>query len=256
MTPFRTSSSLLLALGLAACAPDNYRLGGGAAFLRASGSVALQNDGGTLVLHDEHNDLRGSLDVGDTEPSPYLRFETNLGPQHIRIHGFGYDSNGSGVLAETFGDIPAGTAVTTSMEFFSASAAWSWDLFPGDTVRLAPGVQAAFASLDVSATATTPSVFEKVDTDVIVPMPYLEGAVALGPVTLVADAGVMAAKLGDANGRYWDAEALLRFQPGDDFELFAGWRYLLLDSHGLASDRDFDADIYLNGWFIGGGVRF
>lgn len=256
MTSLRTSALLLLALGLAACAPDNYRLGGGAAFLRASGSVALQNEGGSLVLHDEHNDLKGSLDVGSTEPSPYLRFEANQGPQQIRIHGFGYDSNGSGVLDGAFGNIPAGTAVTTSMEFFNASAAWSWDLFPGDDVRLAPGVQVAFASLDVSATAASPSRFEKVNTDVIVPMPYVEGSIALGPVTLVADAGVIAANLGDANGRYWDVEALARFKPGDDFELFAGWRYLLMDSHGIATARDFDADIYMNGWFIGGGVRF
>jgi hypothetical protein len=87
-------------------------------------------------------------------------------------------------------------------------------------------------------------------------MPFGEAECYLGPFTLGGNASVMSADLGDANGRYLDVEAIARWQASDDLEILAGYRYLVIDGFGRATDRDFDADIDLHGWFIGGGVRF
>jgi hypothetical protein len=98
--------------------------------------------------------------------------------------------------------------------------------------------------------------FETVDTDVLAPMPYLDGEIDLGKVSLAASASLMSADLGDANGRYWDVDALIKVQPGGQFELIAGMSYLLVDAHGRAGGRDFDTDFDVFGWFVGGGWSF
>lgn len=246
-------AALLLASG---CTPSAFRADAGAAFMRVNGDIGLQNSMGGLVLHDNMNDVRSDLQAGETKASPYLRFEADWGPHRAKLSGFGHNSSGDGTLSGDFGDIPAGTPVESDLDFIDVTGSWSYDLLPDDDVRLAPGVQIAFYSLDVSARATSISAFENVDTSVLAPMPYIDAGIDFGYVSLQANFGVIAADLGDADGRYWDAEALVRLQPSEDFEFIGGFRYLLIDAHGRASSRDFDADLDVYGWFLGGGVRF
>jgi hypothetical protein len=238
----------------AACAPHTYRADVGAMYLQANGKISLQDSGGSLVLFDNTNDVDTNLGLGDAQGSPYVRLQADWPRHRVRLHGFGIDNDGSGTLAGQFGDIAAGTPVTTSLRFFDVNAAWSYDLLDHEKLRLGVGAELAFYSLDIAARSASGR--EDVSTDTLVPMPYGDIEYRLDPVTLGANAGLMVADLGDAYGRYWDVEASARVDVTDSIDVMAGFRYILIDAYGTASERDFDADLYFNGWFFGGGVRF
>ncbi|MCR9244381.1 MAG: hypothetical protein NXI31_05070 [bacterium] len=248
-------TALMLSL-LTACAPNVFRVDAGAMFVEADGEIALQNPGGSLTLGNEQNRLADDLGLGDREASPYVRMTWERDLHRVRVHGFGFETEGSGTLAGDFGGIVAGSAVTTSMDFLSAGAAYSYQVFDNDWIQIGIGGQLTYNLLNVDTRAVIGSQADEVQTDVVVPMPFAEIEARLGDVTLGANAGVMSADLGDANGRYWDVEAMARWQINDTIQVLGGYRYILMDAFGTASSRDFDADVDLHGWFIGGGVRF
>ena len=245
---------LFLVATLAACTPQTFRADVGALFATTSGKIALQNAGGTLVLGNEQNDVDDQLGVGDTEVSPYVRVQWDHELHRVRAHGFGIDAEGSGTLAGDYGGIPAGSQVTTSMEFFNVAAAYDYEVWGDENFRLALGGQLGIYSLDIAARSASGR--ESVRTDLVIPMAFAEVEGFFGPVTLGANAALMAGNWRDADGRYLDAEGFARVQVVDEVDLIAGYRYLVLDANGTATSRDFDADITVQGWFIGGGIRF
>lgn len=248
---------LALLMPLVACAPSQVRGDIGGIMPQLRGTMALQNSAGSLQLGNEMNNVDSNLGVGDSEPAPYLRLEADWGRHRVRASGFGFSSSGTGTLGGDFGDLPAGSAVSSSMQFFNISTAWSYDLLGMPGIRLGPGVQLGFYSLDVTVNAASPSGSEKVATDVLVPQPFLDGEIDIGTIiALQANAGLMSANLGDANGRYWDVEALVTCKPAPGFELIAGYRYILLNASGTATGRDFDANLDIRGFLLGGGIRF
>jgi hypothetical protein len=235
-------SSLLLVSTLclfAACKGNAYRLNVGPMFAVANGDIALQNAAGTLSLGDNQNDIDSELGTGDTQAAPYARLEASNGKHRFRLHGFGMDANSSGQLLGDFGNIAAGSQVTTSTEFYAISANWGLEVLRGEKYRVAVGAQAGYYSLDVAARSQTSRE---------------EGL--FGPLTIGANAGIMGADLGDGSGRYWDMEGYLRLQATKNFDLMAGYRYLLLDAYGTATDRDFDADVDVQGVFLTAGIKF
>jgi len=223
-------------------------------FVSGDGVVALQNSGGTLVLANEQSDLDGDLGLGDMEASPYLRFDWERDSHHVRVDGFGLDVSGSGVLTGDYGNILANTPVNTSLEFLATTASYAYEVLGDRDYRIGLGGRLSYYGLDVSTNSGT--VEEKVETSVVVPMPYAEIEYFAGPVTLGANGSIMAADLNDADGRYIDAEAVIRWQASEEVEVLAGYRYVLLDAHGRATSRDFDADVDFAGFFLGGGIRF
>lgn len=246
---------LAVAVSLVACSSSTYRTDLGVIGSRHEGSIALQNASGTLVLHDEHNSLNADLGLSDVEASPYLRFQWDDGVHRVRTHGFGLESSGTGNLAGDFGDIVDGSQVTTSMQYMSIASGYSFALVNTYDYRIGIGAQLSFQMLDIAARSAT--LYEKVESDVIVPMPLVDGEFYIGDwLTVGANAGVMGSDLGDADGRYWDAEAWVRWNIQQNVQLTLGYRYLLMDAHGRASDRDFDADLELNGLWVTGGVTF
>lgn len=247
----------LIAVGmLAACAPQNFRADVGGAFVRMQGEIGLQNSGGSLTLASNMNDVKDQLGSGETDASPYMRLEADWGPSRVKVSGFGHNSAGTGTLVGQFGDLPGGTQVSTDFDFVNVTASWSYDLMPTSLFRIAPGLQLGYYSFDMITRAQALSAFESVDTDTFTPMPYLDCEVDLGYVSVGANAGVMGIDLRDGTGRYWDAEAYVRGTPMDNLEIIAGLRYLLFDSHGRATNRDFDSDVDIFGWFIAGGIKF
>ncbi|MBX3463959.1 MAG: hypothetical protein KF830_12375 [Planctomycetes bacterium] len=245
-------ASAVLAL-LAGCVGQTYRVEVGAMFAKARGDIALQNSSPTPPPL-EQNDLESNLGLGNTEVSPYVRIESDYERHRMRLHGFGIDASGSGTLAGAYGDLPAGTQVTTSLEFLGVGATWAWQLLREQHYRIAVGAALNYYSLDVAARSAGGR--EAVETSVLVPMPYAEVEGYLGPLVAGANAGVMSADLGDGKGRYLDIEAYLRWQATEQFDVLAGYRYVALDSYGRASSRDFDADVEIQGFFFGGGVKF
>jgi hypothetical protein len=243
-----------LLVPLAACAGTNYRGSVGPLFAVTNGEVALQNAGGTLALFDNQNDVDSELGLGDTEVAPYIRLQSDKERHRVRLHGFGFDANGGGTLAGDYGGIPAGSQVTTSTEFFAIAANYGYEIARSEHYRFAVGGQAGFYKLDIAARSTIGR--ESVSTDVLVPMPFAEFELLLGSVTIGANAAIMAADIRDASGRYWDMEGHVRWQATKEFDVMAGYRYILLDAYGTATSRDFDADVDVQGVFITAGIKF
>ncbi len=239
---------------LTACAGQKYRVDVGPFFARARGDVALQNAAGSLQLGQVQNDVESDLGLGETEPSPYLRGQWDRDRHRVRLHGFGIDSEGSGTLAGDYGGILAGSVVATEMEFLSIAANYGYELLRGRNHRVAVGGQLGFYSLDVEA-RSTPGL-ESVETSVLVPMPFAEVEALLGKFTLGTNLAWMTASLRDAKGIYIDLEAYARWSAAPDFDFFAGYRFVSLDAAGKATSRDFDADVDVQGFFVGAGIRF
>jgi hypothetical protein len=239
---------------LTACAGQKYRVDVGPFFARARGDVALQDAGGSLQLGQVQNDLDGNLGLGETEPSPYLRGQWERDRHRVRLHGFGIDSEGAGTLAGNYGGILGNSQVTSELTFLSIAANYGYEVLRGPRHRVAVGGQIGFYSLDVEA-RSTPG-FESVETDALVPMPFAEAEALLGKFTLGANFAWMSASLGDASGIYLDAEAYARWSAAPDFDFFAGYRFVSLDAAGKATSRDFDADVDVQGFFFGAGIRF
>lgn len=251
--PMNKLSSLLLVLlpCFVACAGSAYRVDVGPFFAKARGDVALQSAAGGSYAP---NELDRDLGLGDTETSPYVRVQMDKDKHRVRLHGFAVDSDGSGTLTNDYGGIVAGSQVTTAMEFFSIASNWGYQIARGEHYRLAIGAQAGYYSLDVAARSSAGR--EEVQTDVLVPMPFAEIEGLFGSFTIGANGAVMVADLGDAGGRYLDVEGYVRWSLAKDFDIFGGYRYLVLDCYGQASSRDFDADVDIHGYFFGAGIRF
>ena len=250
----RHSLPLVGVTALAACTPGFFRADAGAIYSQVKGSVGLQNSGGTLVIGNNMADLQDDLGVGDEQASPYVRLEADWGNHRVKVSGFRHQSSGSGTLQHPFGDLVAGSAVNSDLEFDDITASWSYDLMPTGPLRLGLGVQVGYYGVDLSVRSI--GGFETVTSDLIAPMPYVDGEVDVGIFSFGANAGALMADLHDATARYWDAEGYARMHIGPALEVLAGYRYLLIDAHGTADNRDFDADFEVTGWFLGGGIRF
>lgn len=245
---------LLATAALTSCVGQTYRVDVGAMFAKASGDLTLQNSTGTLQLFQNKNDLDDNLGVGDIEPSPYLRVQADQERHRVRLHGFGVDSTGSGTLAGAYGDLVAGSQVTTALRFYAIGVTYAYELLREEHLRVAAGAAFNWYSLDVSARSSVGR--ESVQTDVLVPMPYFEVEGLFGSLSAGGNLGFMSADLGDANGRYIDTELYLRWQALEQIDFMGGYRYLIMDSAGRATSRDFDAEVEVQGFFVSGGVRF
>lgn len=245
----------VLLLLLPACETSVYRVDLGLMLSKHRGSVALQDAGGSLSLGEERNDLDRTLGLGDAEPSPYLRFQWDESEHRVRAHGFGFEGGGRGVLDGDFGGIEGGSVVDTSMQFFTTGASYSYGVLQNELFRIGVGGQLTYVYQKFAVRGASGR--EQISTDVLIPMPYADAELYLGEqVTLGGSAGLMYADLGDGKGRYWDVEAWGRWQVTEALSLMLGYRYILQDTRGQANGRDFDADLNVQGLFLGGGLKF
>jgi long-subunit fatty acid transport protein len=257
----KLQASLLVSVSavLTACQGSVYRADVGAQFSSVRGRVALQNSAGNLDLGSNQMDLDRDFGMSDTEPSPYLRLQMDNREHRVRGSAFGVDAEGSGTIGadRAYGDIGASTDVDvrTSLEFINSAVAYSYNLSQNRKYRLGVGGQLAFNMLDVAAFGTSFG-REEVETDVLVPMPYLDAEAMFDQGSIGGSFGLMSADLGDANGRYMDIELYGRWQLTKEASALVGYRYLVLDSYGDASGRDFDADLEIQGLFVAAGIKF
>lgn len=254
-TKIPTFLALCATTFLAGCMPT-ARAYVGAAFTRAKGDAALQNAGGTLNLDATQADLGDTFGADETQTTPYVRAELEWGPQRLRLSGFRHESSGSGTLTADYGDIASGTNVAADFEMWNFTGAWTWDFLPTDMFRLGLGAQVGYSSIDLTVSQVGGPAFERVRTDNYVPMPVIDAEVDLGVVAVGGSLGGFEVDLGDADGRYWDGELFVRACPGSMVEFIGGYRYLSFDNDGRADSRDFNAEIEVTGWFIGGGIKF
>ena len=248
------ASQLLISctsLAFVACAGQTVSLHAGPSFASVHGGITVADGGGALP---PASSVDSDLDLGDAEVSPFLQAQIDADGHRFRISGLLVDTDGEGSLADDFGDVPAGSQVQTSLDFFALVGNYSYEVLREEHYRVGIGAQLGFYSLDVSATA--PGSRESLDTQGLLPMPYLEAEAFYGDLTLGLSGGAMAGKFGDSDGRYLDLEAYARWLLDDRFDVRGGYRYLVLDGDGRATDRDFDADLDVRGFYVTAGVRF
>lgn len=249
------SLTLLCLAALTSCAEVAYRADVGAMFPVARGDIALQNSAGTLSLDDSKNRLGSNLGLGETDASPYVHLQADKERHRFRLNGFYSSTEGTGTLSRPYGDLAAGSIVTTSMDFYTVQATYAFQVHRDDHWRLAFGGTLGAYGMDVGARSTAGR--ESVHTSLLVPMPYVEIEGFVGPLIVGGDAAIMAGDFGDGHGWYGDVEAYVKARPGNEnFEVFGGYRYVLLEASGVASSRRFDSDIDVQGFFFGAGIRF
>ena len=244
--------SCLVLPGLGSCV--GIKGFGGYTQMQLSGTLALNDSGNTNNLDNIQNDVDSAFGLGEAVGAPYVRGELDLGGIVLTGSGFTFDQTGSGTLSQPFGDIPAGTAIDTDFELLNIKGALSFDIIDVGGVRISPGVAVDFFDIDVRLENPATLEFEDVDTLAPVPMLFVQGEVSLGPVGATVDFGWMSADFGDVDGTWMDIEGLARLNLMPTLEIFAGYRYISLDSTGDADGQEYSANLQLEGWTAGIGL--
>lgn len=235
----------------------------GYAFLDVGGGVGLDSAGAGVV----EQGLESNFGVGGTQGSPYLRGQLDAGGTVLTGSAFWLSESGQGQLGDTFGGLPAGNVVVSELELGVAkiSAAYDFEFGP---VKLAPGVMCDVVAIDFRTTdaVSLPGVglSESVDETLVVPMPFLRAELAtigspIGAFRAVGELGYLeVSDIGGTGGSFFDFEAMVEYSPAllPFAHAFMGYRYVDLDGSGDTGGDPFSADLQLQGWTIGGGVRF
>lgn len=247
-------SLFLLALSpLAGCASAVYRFDAGPILARANGDVAVAGTASPFNSAAK-NDVAADLDLGDTSMSAFGRLQADTAENRFRAQSFALDEGGQGTLAQPYGDIAAGVQVDTALRVSTLAANWSHAIVHTENLRLGVGAQVGYYRCDFTVRAAASR--EETIAKSLVPLPFVEGELFFGDVALGASFAGMYADAGDARGRFFDAEVFARWTVTSEFQVFGGYRYILLDAGGTATNREFDADVTIDGLYIGVGVCF
>ncbi|MCA8942225.1 MAG: hypothetical protein KDB80_06650 [Planctomycetes bacterium] len=222
-----------------------------------TGDFSLDSTAGGADLSSIRNDIENDFGITDASPSIWVKAEIEApAAGRFSLSGFTYSEQSSGTLTNAFGDVPAGSAISTDLKFDNVKAAWTFDALDLEAFYLSPGLAIDVFSIDTRVSSTSPVAFEDVDTLGFVPMLYARSGVDLSLVALDVEAGWMTIDLGDADGDYFDLEGMLRLSVAPAVEVVAGYRYISIDGRGEAEGQRFEADLEMRGWFVGGGVVF
>ena len=254
-TSLRSVVSAALGLIAAACSMPGGRVQVGYLSAELSGTASLEASSGGLSAA-ARADVEDTFGLREPSDSIYLRAEFDAGLLRVTASGFRYEQTGTGLLEASFGDLAAGTLVTSDLRLGAAKAAVTFDVIDVGGFRLSPGIGVDLLELDATVSSQSIAQSERVDEILPMPLVVLQGEVDFGPAAVVVEVGGMDVELGDLGGQVWDAEAMLSLRPTSIIELFAGYRWISVDAHGLSSDRDFRTDFELQGWFAGGGFTF
>ena len=250
--------TLLFALvALESCTLPYARAYAGYSSMGLSGDIALAPAAGTGNLGALKIDVENELGLDGNSGSPYGRIDAGFGPIGVTVSAFTYSKVSTGTVTRQFGNITAGTDVRSDLDLTDIKAAVLWNAINIGPLRIAPGLGVNYLDLNLDVrTLTGVAASDNVDIVAPIPMAFLQGDLELGKFGLTVDAGGMAVDLKDASGTYWDVEALLRFEPVKHVNIFGGYRWISLNAKGNADGQDFDANLDLKGWFVGGGISF
>ncbi|MHC4512839.1 MAG: porin family protein [Planctomycetota bacterium] len=248
--------ALLLCPLLGSCGTPQFTADAGYMFMELAGEFGFADSGGGVSAGDVKINLGSGLDIS-TAGSPYAKLEVALAGLRVGLSGFKFSDTGDSILSASFGDITAGSTVNTDLDLTNLKATIAYDIIDFGYLRISPGISLDYFDIDLDMTATSPiAAFEHLEFDVPVPMPYLSAALNYGDFTLDAEVSGISADLEDADGVYWDIVSKLRYSPVPLFEIFAGYRYLLIDADGDTSGQEFDGDVHMNGFFFGASLGF
>jgi hypothetical protein len=221
-----------------------------------SGTAGLAPTGGGLAPSQTTVDLENELGLDDAIGSPYGRVQAGLGSWGLTASGFVLSDNADGRVTRQFGNITVGTDVRTDVEMINVKGAVTYDVLDTTYLTISPGLAVNYLDFDVSVSAPSLGISERLQAEAPVPMLFGQVSSRVGIVSLTLEGGWITADVGDADGTFLDIEAILRLHLGLGTHLFTGYRYIDVDTNGIASGQRFDADFSVRGWVLGLGYRF
>lgn len=252
--------SLLLALcGLAAttsaCSIVGVTGQVGYTNMSVGGDMALASGLGGVPA-SAHQDIGSAFGLGEGQGSPYLRGQIDLGVPVFTASGFQFQEAGSGVLNATFGGLSASTPVNASLEFTNVKLSSTFDFDLG-LVKVSPGIALDLFDLRFKATETTLGNSEEINQLVPLPLLFVRAEADLLLCSLVGEVGYLQTpEINRNKGRCLDLEALLEWSVLPMVQVFAGYRHIDIDWHGESESDSFDVNLAVDGWMLGGGLRF
>ena len=263
MSMFKNSVALLALiplLGSCLIKPLGINVYAGYMNIEPSGEFALNDSTGSQSLGDIQIDVVDEFNIEDAG-TIYLRADMDIGSWDLTLSGYSYDETGASILSEKFGDLPAGSTVTTDLSILNVKGAITYPLPATGLVGLDIGVGVCidYFNVDLDVNSSAPVVgFESIDFNAPVPMLYGKARFDFPGIPFGAslDIGWLDVSLSDMKGNFLDTEAMILFTPLPTIEIFLGYRYTVIDAHGDIDGQDFDTDLQLEGWYFGGGFSF
>jgi len=237
---------------LGACSTPGVAVQAGYAQLSLDGDVGYAQAGNGIAVAQ---DLESGFGLGDDQGTPYARAMLDLGTPVLAVSGFLFEEEGTGQLQAQFGDLTANTAVQTKFEMMNLKGSLAFDI-PIGPVAISPGIAVDYFDLDIQVRDAFGAVTEDVEVAGPVPMLFVRGEVELWKLALIAEVGYMEIDVDEVTASLFDAEALVELRATPLLNLFAGYRVLSLQMDGEVDGDAFDADIRLDGFVVGGGIRF
>jgi hypothetical protein len=242
---------LLLTAG---CTPFSVTTQVGLARTKVGGDLALDSTSAGLGAITQ--DVDSAFGLGSGQDSPFLRAEVQLGGPMFSASVFWLEEEGNGELQRSFGGLSANTQVASNLELTvgKLTAAYGIQLGP---VLVAPGLMVDVVDLKFDAREQTLGARETVDEVLALPLPCLRVQGDVGDFRAFVEAGYL--YLPDLSGRsaqFLDLEAQVQWTVAGPLHLFVGYRLLTIDANGDADDQTFSADLAVQGFMVGGGVRF
>jgi len=244
--------TIVAAALLPAC--TQFRINAKAAYasLALDGDLGYRNGTGVPAVPQ---DGKAAYGLGDAEASPYARVEADLGVPLLALSGFSFSDSGTGVLSADFGDVTAGSTVTSDFDLTNVKAVAAFQIKLGP-VTLAPGLAASYIDYEHSVRGPGGTPRNVNAEDGVLPLVVLRAGVDLGPVAASVEGGYFELDLDDSEAKLLDLEALLAFHATELLDVFVGYRHFALQDNGDLNGAAVTADYTVSGFLIGGGVRF
>ena len=200
--------------------------------------------------------VRSAMGLGSDLHAPTLRGQLDLGSLVVTASTFLIDEDGDGTLAATFGPIAAGTPVRTEFDFANAKISATYDIGLGP-VKVSPGIGVDLLDFGLTATESTFGNRGEIDEFLPAPMLFVRAEGDIGLVGVIGEVGYL--DLPEIDGfevGLLDLEAMVELRVFPTLQLFAGYRLIDFDGIGETSDSSFALDVMIDGWIVGGGIRF
>jgi|GEM_PF-1530857 len=246
----RLSLALLVTAALQGCASLGVR--GEARYndMAMTGDLGVSESASGLSGMGQ--DMTSSLGVGEGQGTPYLSGQLKRDGISVASSLFWIKEDSEGQLNESFGALPAGSAVAGDMDVVVAklSATYSLDVMGID---VAPGVMLDAYSLEVSASELGTGATAESNDLLFVPMPCIRAEAEVGTVKTCGELGYRNGFGGRPSAL--DFEATLEWSPAPSWRAFVGYRHVDINTDGELGNG-LATDLAIQGWMIGGGLEF